>query len=210
VFTGLITAIGRVSRVQRDAHGLELTLASPYEGLEPGESVAVDGACLTVQSLDPAGFTVHVVATSLDRTTFGAHAAGRRVNLERALRIGDRLGGHIVQGHVDGIGDVLSVTERDDTRLLDLRVPTGVARVTVPLGSITVDGVSLTVNAMPAPDVIQIALIPFTLQHTNLAERRAGDRVHVEGDALGKYVNGLLAPHLARLQETGTGGRTTA
>jgi riboflavin synthase len=210
VFTGLVTAIGSVARVQRDGHGLELTIASSYEGLEPGESIAVDGACLTVQSLEAKGFTVHVVATSLDRTTFGGHVAGRRVNLERALRIGDRLGGHIVQGHVDGIGAVLSVAERDDTRLVDLRVPASVARVTVPLGSITVDGVSLTVNAMPGPDVIQIALIPFTLQHTNLAERRPGDRVHVEGDALGKYVDGLLAPHLARLRDNGSEGRTKA
>jgi riboflavin synthase len=204
MFTGLITAVGQVARVVRDERGLELTIASPYDGLELGESIAIDGACLTVQSLDASGFTVHVVATSLERTAFGGHAAGRRVNLERALRVGDRLGGHIVQGHVDGIGAVLAVTERDDTRLIDLQVPAPVARVTVPLGSITVDGVSLTVNAMPARDVIQIALIPFTLQHTNLAERRAGDRVHVEGDALGKYVDGLLAPHLARLQGHGT------
>ena len=137
--------------MQRDAHGLELTIASPYEGLETGESIAVDGACLTVQSLDARGFTVHVVATSLDRTTFGGHVAGRRVNLERALRIGDRLGGHIVQGHVDGVGAVLSVARtrrRSPGRPARAR---GVARVTVPLGSITVDGVSLTVNAMPGP-----------------------------------------------------------
>jgi riboflavin synthase len=114
------------------------------------------------------------------------------VNLERALQVGDRLGGHLVQGHVDGVGSVQRVAEREDARLLDLTVPAEVARVSVPLGSITVDGVSLTVNAIPAPGVIQISLIPFTLQHTTLGERRVGDRVHLEADTIGKYVAELL------------------
>jgi riboflavin synthase len=114
------------------------------------------------------------------------------LNLERALQVGDRLGGHLVQGHVDGVGTVERVVARQDARLLDLRVPPEVARVSVPLGSVTVDGVSLTVNAIPAPGVIQISLIPFTLQHTTLGERRAGDRVHLEADAIGKYVAELL------------------
>jgi len=109
------------------------------------------------------------------------------------------MGGHLVQGHVDGVGLVLHVRERDDARLLDIKVPPEVARVSVPLGSITIDGVSLTVNAIPEPGVIQIALIPFTLEHTTLGERRLADAVHVESDTLGKYVEGLLLPHLARL-----------
>jgi riboflavin synthase len=117
---------------------------------------------------------------------------GTRVNLERALRVGDRLGGHLVQGHVDGVGTVLRVVARDHVRLLDLETPAEVARVSVPLGSITVDGVSLTVNAVPAPGTIQISLIPFTLEHTTLADRRPGDRVHLEADAIGKYVEALL------------------
>ena len=114
------------------------------------------------------------------------------MNLERALRVGDRLGGHLVQGHVDGVGTVEEVVEREDARLLDLRVPHEIARVSVPLGSITVDGVSLTVNAVPAPGLIQISLIPFTLQHTTLGDRRPGDRVHLEADTIGKYVAELL------------------
>jgi riboflavin synthase len=114
------------------------------------------------------------------------------VNLERALQLGDRLGGHLVQGHVDGVGTVERVARRGDARLLDLGVPPEVARVSVPLGSVTVDGVSLTVNAMPAPDTVQVSLIPFTLQHTTLNERRPGDRVHLEADTIGKYVAGLL------------------
>ena len=192
MFTGIVTGIGTVRKAVTRAGGLDLTIASPYRGLEPGESVAVDGACLTVESATPDGFSVHVVRTTLDRTRFGEYATGQRVNLERALQAGDRLGGHLVQAHVDGVGTVEVVTQREDARLLDLRAPDQVARVAVPLGSITVDGVSLTVNAKPAPDIIQISLIPFTLQHTTLGERVLGDRVHLEADTIGKYVAAIL------------------
>ena len=197
MFTGLITAVGTVARVARDATGLELTIAAPYPDLELGESIAVDGACLTVQSLDTGSFTVHVVATSLDRTNFGGYAEGRRLNLERALRLGDRLGGHMVQGHVDGVGRVVRTAQRDDAMLVDVRVPAGIARLAIPLGSIAVDGVSLTVNARPASDVVQVSLVPFTLQQTTLGERQAGDQVHLEGDMLGKYVAALLESRIA-------------
>jgi riboflavin synthase len=192
MFTGLITAVGEVRRADRSAEGLELTIGAPYVDLTPGESVAVDGACLTVQALNDGGFTAHVIRTSLERTRFGDYASGQRVNMERALRIGDRLGGHLVQGHVDGVGTVERVRQQDDARLVDLRLPDEVARISIPLGSITVDGVSLTVNSKPASGVIQISLIPFTLQHTTLGERRVGDRVHLEADAIGKYVAALL------------------
>lgn len=192
MFTGIITAIGEVRRRALDEAGLELTIASPYEGLQPGESIAVDGACLTAQSVGEQEFTVHIIRTSLDRTNFSTYAAGRKVNLERALQVGDRLGGHLVQGHVDGVGTVERMATRDDARLLDVRMPPEVARVSVPLGSITVDGVSLTINAIPGPGVIQISLIPFTLQHTTLEARRPGDRVHLEADTIGKYVAELL------------------
>jgi len=192
MFTGIVTAVGRVREARRSEAVLELTIECPYQGLQPGESVAVDGACLTVAALAPGGFTAHVVQTSLDRTRFGDYRPGLRVNLERALQVGDRLGGHLVQGHVDGLATVERAADENDARILDLRVPDSVARVTVPLGSLTVDGVSLTVNAIPAPGTVQISLIPFTLQHTTLGERRPGDRVHVEADTIGKYVEGLL------------------
>ena len=192
MFTGIITAIGTVEHTKAAADGIELTVTCSFSDLELGESIAVDGACLTVQALQPGKFTVHVVSTSINRTSLGDYAGGRRVNLERALRMGDRLGGHLVQGHVDGVGEVVQVVERHDARLLDLEVPDQVARVSVPLGSITVDGVSLTVNAITGPRVIQISLIPFTLQHTTLGERRVGDRVHLEADTIGKYVAALL------------------
>jgi riboflavin synthase len=192
MFTGIVSAIGTVRVVTENAGGLELTIESPYEDLALGESVAVDGACLTVQAMDSQRFTCHVIRTSLERTRFGNYTTGQRVNLERALRAGDRLGGHLVQGHVDGIGSVVRASQRHDARLLDLSIPEEVDRVSIPLGSITVDGVSLTVNARLEPGIIQISIIPFTLQHTTLAERRVGDRVHLEADTIGKYVTGLL------------------
>jgi riboflavin synthase len=192
MFTGIVTAVGTVGLAERTADGVELTITSPYPDLALGESVAVDGACLTVQAKNSASFTSHIIRTSLERTRFGDYVTGQRVNLERALRAGDRLGGHLVQGHVDGVGTIERVTDRADDRLIDLRVPAEVARISIPLGSITVDGVSLTVNAKPEPGIIQISLIPFTLQHTTLGERRLGDRVHLEADTIGKYVSSLM------------------
>ena len=191
MFTGIITEVGSVARADHEAEGLELTIRSSYSDLELGESIAVDGACLTVQKLSDSTFQAHVIRTSLDRTRFADYVPGQRVNLERALRLGDRLGGHLVQGHVDGLGRVEMVAEREDARLLNIRVPPSIGRTSVPQGSITVDGVSLTVNAKLEPDLIQISLIPYTLQHTTLGERRVGDRVHLEADTIGKYVEAL-------------------
>jgi riboflavin synthase len=192
MFTGIITEIGTLVQSRPADGGLDLDIACSWTDLAAGESVAVDGACLTVARLGAGNFGVHVVRTSLDRTRFADLRPGDRVNLERALRVGDRLGGHLVQGHVDGVGTVLRVAAREDALLLDLRVPEEVAGVSVPLGSVTVDGVSLTVNGMPEPGTIQISLIPFTLEHTTLGDRRPGDRVHLEADAVGKYVQALL------------------
>src|SRR2546428_1341252 len=127
------------------------------------------------------------------RSARSDYARGRRVNLERALRAADRLGGHLVQGHVDGVAEVVRVEGpgRGDALVCDLRVPRGARAVCIPQGSITVDGVSLTINALPGPDLVQVALIPFTRAHTTLGALRVGERVHVEGDLLGKYVRQL-------------------
>jgi riboflavin synthase len=192
MFTGIIEAVGTVHAVARTHEGLHITIVHPWSDLRLGESIAVDGACLTVEKTTASDFTCHIIQTSLDRTNFDTYGVGRRVNLERALQVGDRLGGHIVQGHVDGVGTVRLIREHEDARLLDLEVPPEVARVSMPLGSVTVDGVSLTVNALPGPTSIQISLIPFTLQHTTLQDLRSGDRVHLEADAIGKYVDHLM------------------
>jgi riboflavin synthase len=192
VFTGLIDDVGVVASVAVSSAGREFRIESSYGELVDGESIAVNGACLTVREHGAGWFTVAAVATTLDRTTIGDWTAGRRVNLERALQIGDRLGGHFVQGHVDGVATVVDVQQRDDARLVDLALPPGLAELMVQHGSVTVDGVSLTVNDLPAPERLQLSLIEYTLRHTTLADIAAGDRVHVEADMLGKYVQRLL------------------
>jgi riboflavin synthase len=194
MFTGLVTAVGSILAVQEGADGLTLRIGASYRGLRRGESIAVDGACLTVERTGKGWFSVHVIRTSLGRTLFAGYAKGRKVNLERALRVGDRLGGHLVQGHVDGVGRLRSARLEGDAWLMDLEVPEDVARISIPLGSITVDGVSLTVNARPGPRIIQVSLIPFTFQHTTLGRKQPNDGVHLEADTIGKYVQQLLGP----------------
>ncbi len=199
MFTGIVSAVGRVGAVAHNegkgkgegGKGLTLTIRAPYKGLKKGESIAVNGACLTVERVVRGGFTVHVIETTVSRTLFGEYAAGRHVNLERAVRAADRLGGHLVQGHVDGVGEVVLSGERGDALLYDLRVPRAVREVSIPQGSITVDGVSMTINALPGPELVQISVIPFTRAQTTLGRLEVGDRVHVEADVLGKYVRQL-------------------
>jgi riboflavin synthase len=194
VFTGIVEEVGTIDAVAREGQGVVFTVGCRVvrEGLGLGDSVAIDGACLTVTSLLDGGFTVQAVGTTLGRTTFGTFRAGRRVNLERALSLGQRLGGHIVQGHVDGLGEAISIRPAEELVLIDFRMPDEVAAVTVLHGSITVNGISLTVNALPSPGVCQVSIIPYTWEHTNLAELREGDALNLEGDTIGKYVRHLL------------------
>jgi riboflavin synthase len=196
LFTGLVDDVGVVERVERTEAGRELRIRTAYEALADGESVAVNGACLTVRASGPGWFDVAAVVTTLDRTTIDGWAAGRRVNLERAMRLGDRLGGHLVQGHVDDVGEVERVARVADAILVDVRLPDDLVPLVVLHGSVTVDGVSLTVNALPEPGILQLSLIEFTWRHTTLGALAAGDRVHVETDMLGKYVRQLVAPYL--------------
>jgi riboflavin synthase len=195
MFTGLVDAVGTIDRVTDTSAGREFLIHSRYNDLSDGESVAVNGACLTVRDRGEGRFTVAAVVTTLGRTAMGGWSEGKRVNLERALRASDRLGGHIVQGHVDGVGTVRRVQRFDDAVLVDVTVPSEVAELLVPHGSITVDGVSLTVNAIPDRDVVQLSLIEYTLRHTTLGTLAAGDLVHVEGDVIGKYVRQLMTPY---------------
>ena len=197
MFTGLVDDVGVVERVERTAVGRELRIRSAYIALADGESVAVNGACLTVRESGADWFVVAAVITTLGRTTIGDWAAGRRVNLERAMRLGDRLGGHLVQGHVDDVGVVEQVRRLDDAIVVDVRVPAELEPMMVPHGSVAVDGVSLTVNALPAPGILQLSLIEFTWRKTTLGELRPGDRVHLETDMVGKYVRQLVVPYAA-------------
>jgi len=195
MFTGLVDDVGTIDRVADTPAGREFVIRSRYDDLVDGESVAVNGACLTVYGRETGRFAVNAVATTLGRTAMASWAPGKRVNLERALRPSDRLGGHIVQGHVDAVGTVRRVERFADALLVDVAVPVEVAELLVPHGSIAVDGVSLTVNAIPAPLVVQLSLIDYTLRHTTLGSLAVGDAVHVEGDVMGKYVRQLLAPY---------------
>jgi riboflavin synthase len=197
MFTGLVDDVGVVERVERTEAGRELRVASRYVGLTPGESIALNGACLTVREHGDGWFTAAAIVTTLERTTIGSWDVGRRVNLERAMRLGDRLGGHLVQGHVDAIGVVEGVHRRDDALLVDVRLPDELEPLMVPHGSVAIDGVSLTVNALPAPGILQLSLIEYTWTHTTLGALRAGDGVHVEADMIGKYVRQLVAPYAA-------------
>jgi len=192
VFTGLIDDVGTIVAVAETAAGREFRIEGRYADLVDGESIAVNGACLTVREQGAGWFTVAAVVTTLGRTTMDEWRVGNRVNLERALRVGDRLGGHFVQGHVDGVATVERIRQQGDARLVDLALPAGLAELMVQHGSVTVDGVSLTVNDLPAPGALQLSLIDYTLRHTTLGALAIGDRVHVEADMLGKYVQRLL------------------
>ena len=145
-------------------------------------------------------FSVAAVVTTLGRTRVAEWQAGTRVNLERALRAGDRLGGHLVQGHVDDTGTVVAARTEGDPRLVDIRVSRELAELMVPHGSVAIDGVSLTVNDMPAADVVQVSLIDYTVRHTTLGLLVPGQRVHVEADVIGKYVQRIMAPYLATVR----------
>jgi riboflavin synthase len=195
MFTGIVTAMGTVRRARRTARGLEVTIAHPYGRLAIGESVAVDGTCLTVVRTGTGTCTVEAVTMTRSRTNFASYRAGRRVNLERSLALGDLVGGHLVAGHVDGVGTVVGRRVLDDSVLLDIRVPKLVAQLSVLHGSIAVDGVSMTVNAIPRRGVVQISVIPHTLDVTTLGRAKVGTRVHLEADLMGKFVSHLLAPY---------------
>jgi riboflavin synthase len=195
MFTGLVEDVGTIEQVRVTPAGRELRVRCSWNDLTDGESIALDGACLTVREHGANWFTVAAVTTTLERTTIGEWASGRRVNLERAMEAGDRFGGHLVLGHVDGVATVVDIETRGDARLVNLSLPDGLSELMIPHGSLTVDGVSLTVNELPAADMVQLSLIEFTLSHTTLGELRAGQHVHIEGDVIGKYVRRMLAPY---------------
>jgi riboflavin synthase len=194
VFTGLIAHVGDVVRVADTAAGREFSISAPWTDLVDGESIAVDGVCLTVTGGERGAFSVSAVSTTLACTTLGAWRAGRRVNLERALRASDRLGGHMVQGHVDGVGTVKSRRDDGSALLVDVALWDGAEVLCVPKGSITIDGVSLTIHELSAPRTVTLSLIDHTRRHTTLGDLKTGDVVHVELDVIGKYVRHLLAP----------------
>jgi len=195
MFTGLIEQVGEVESVRQSDAGRELRIRAPFNDLAAGESVAVNGACLTVREFGPGWFEAAAVLTTLERTTIGAWKSGTRVNLERSLRATDRLGGHMVQGHVDCVGVVSSRALVGDAVLIDLSLPASIEPLFVLHGSIAVVGVSLTVNELK-PGGLQLSVIDYTLRHTTLGDLRAGSRVHVEADVIAKHLRRLMEPYL--------------
>ena len=197
MFTGLVAEVGEVAETRAREGGRDLVIRAP--GMAPdlklGESIAINGVCLTVESFTDSTFTAHAGEETLKRTTTGELSRGSAVNLERALLPGERLGGHFVQGHVDGVGRVRAVRRSGTTVYFEFEPPAELLRYIAEKGSITVDGISLTVVDCPQ-GAFSVAIIPHTLAQTALRDRKVGDRVNLEVDVLAKYVEKLIATRL--------------
>jgi riboflavin synthase len=196
VFTGLVEEVGRVASLEAgEMFRLRVSANWVLGGTRRGDSVSVNGVCLTVSGLDGASLTFHAMPETLRRTALGGLAEGSAVNLERAMTLDRRFGGHIVQGHVDGVGVVRAVYPEGDAEIWEFEAPASVLRYTVEKGSVCVDGISLTVVALRDAS-FTASILPQTRANTNLRELRVGDRVNLEADVVGKYVERLLMPRL--------------
>lgn len=193
MFTGMIQDVGRIVSVSRQTAGARVTISTHLDtsAWQAGDSVAVDGCCLTVTDMEGGTFSATLSPETLNVTCFDTAREGQRVNLEPALRVGDTLGGHMVTGHVDGIGEVAEICEMDSHRIVSFRLPGALHRYVVIKGSVAVNGVSLTVNGVDETGCT-VNLIPHTLAHTNLGDLKIGDRVNIETDILGRYVERLM------------------
>lgn len=202
MFTGIIEEVGVIAGIRETGDFRRLRIRAPVvlADAAPGASIATDGVCITAAAIADGHFEADLSRETLARTTFRNARVGQKVNLERSMRADSRFGGHIVQGHIDGIGQVRRFDRSGDDWNLEIVVPPDSARRIVWKGSIAVDGISLTVAAL-TPGSLSIAIIPFTLEHTNLGDRKPGDEVNLEFDVLAKYVERLAAPYLEQLQK---------
>jgi riboflavin synthase len=194
VFTGLIQDIGTVASVDAGADGARLRIATALAvEIEPGDSVAVNGVCLTAATVDDNGFDTEAMNQTLEVTSLGGLETGSRMNLELAMKASDRLGGHVVQGHVDGVGKVTSVREDGFAKRLRVALDRDLLRYAIDKGSIALDGVSLTITEL-GEDWLEVSLIPETLERTNLGDAQPGRKINVECDVIAKHVERLMAP----------------
>ncbi len=196
MFTGIVEGLGEIVKKTPLSRGFRFEIHAPFDlsDTKLGDSIAVNGACLTVVALQGDSFAVDVSPETLSRTTLGTLIPGEKVNLERALRLGDRLGGHLVSGHIDGIGEVTRREEKGEFIFYRVKLPQGLSRYVIEKGSIAIDGISLTVNRVYDHE-IELAIIPHTAKLTTMGFRRPGDRVNIEVDLIGKYVERLLGPY---------------
>ncbi len=193
MFTGIVEELGRIEAIEERPSGRRFWIAAAgvLEGARVGDSIAVNGCCLTAVAFEPGRFAVEAVPETLARTTLGVARVGDTVDLEGAMRLGDRIGGHLVQGHVDGVGEVVAVTPEGDGRRVTVAAPAALARYVAEKGSIAIDGISLTVARVDGAR-FEVALIPHTLAVTVAGTWRAGSRVHLEVDLLARYLARLL------------------
>jgi riboflavin synthase len=200
MFTGIVAELGEVAGIEQRGDAARLTIRGSTEGVSPGDSIAVNGVCLTVTGTLDGTFTADVMGETLDRSGLGALRAGAPVNLEQSVRLADRLGGHLVQGHVDGTGTIISRSPAEHWDQVRISLPAGISRYVVHKGSITVDGISLTVSALGPPGDgyvgdtwFEVCLIPETLKRTTMGARQPGEVVNLEVDVIAKYVERLLS-----------------
>ena len=197
MFTGIVAELGEVAGVEHHGDAARLAIRGSTEGVSPGESIAVNGVCLTVTGILGGTFTADVMGETLNRSGLGALTPGTPVNLERSARLADRIGGHLVQGHVDATATIISRTPAEHWDQVRISLPGGISRYVVEKGSIAVDGISLTVSALSPPGSadgwFEVGLIPETLKRTTLGTRKPGEIVNLEVDVIAKYVERLLA-----------------
>jgi len=199
MFTGIVAELGEVAGIEQRGDAARLTIQGSTEGVSPGDSIAVNGVCLTVTGLLDGSFTADVMGETLDRSSLGALTPGAPVNLEQSVRLADRLGGHLMQGHVDATGTIISRTSAEHWDQVRISLPGSISRYVVHKGSIAVDGISLTVSALGPPgdnpdgdSWFEVCLIPETLKRTTMGARRPGEVVNLEVDVIAKYVERLM------------------
>ena len=199
MFTGIIEELGTVGAMDRRSDSIRLTIEAKkvLEGTQLGDSIAVNGICLTVTSLGPSYFTADVMHETMRRTGLADVRNGSQVNLERALQVGSRLGGHIVSGHIDGVGRIISITTDGIAKVIRIGIPDTMAPFIVEKGSIAIDGISLTVAAV-TPDSFTVSIIPHTMANTTLLTKREGSIVNLETDMMGKYVHNFTVDYTQR------------
>ncbi|MCY1634509.1 riboflavin synthase [Marinifilum sp. D737] len=193
MFTGLVEEIGQIKAIERGAKSIRLSISASkiMDDVKLGDSIATNGICLTVVSFDSAGFTADVMPETMNRTSFGTLGTGSKVNLERAVRVGDRLGGHMVSGHVDGLGEIVGQEKDDNAIWVSIAAPKNILKYVIEKGSIAIDGISLTV-AYVDEKIFKVSIIPLTQYDTTLTSKKAGEKVNLECDMTAKYIEKFM------------------